>query len=97
MKVDKQLVDKLANLSKLNFTESEEQEIIKDLNKMVDFVDKLKEIPVDGVEPLIYMIDETNVMREDEVKMEITKEEALKNAPLADSDYFKVPKVLKKK
>ncbi len=96
MKVDKQLVDKLANLSKLNFTASEEQEIINDLNKMVDFVDKLKEIPVKGVEPLMYMIDETNVMREDEIKMEITKEEALKNAPLADSDYLKVPRVLRK-
>lgn len=93
MQVDKKLVDKLADLAKLNFNEAEEQEIISDLNKMVDFVGALKEIPVEGVEPLIYMNEDMNVMREDEVKMEITKEEALKNAPLADSDYFKVPKV----
>lgn len=93
MQVDKKLVDKLADLAKLNFNEAEEEEIISDLNKMVDFVDTLKEIPVEGVEPLIYMNEDINVMREDEVKMEITKKEALKNAPLADSDYFKVPKV----
>ncbi|MFN0275456.1 MAG: Asp-tRNA(Asn)/Glu-tRNA(Gln) amidotransferase subunit GatC [Chitinophagales bacterium] len=92
MKVDKTLVDKLADLAKLDFNEEEEKEIISDLNKMVDFVDKLKEIPVEGVEPLIYMNDEIHVLREDEVKMEITKAEALSNAPLADSDYFKVPK-----
>ncbi len=96
MKVDKSLVNKLSDLAKLNFNEEEEKEIINDLSRMIEFVDKLKEINVDGIEPLIYMNDETNIFREDIVKMEITKEEALKNAPLADSDYFKVPKVLKR-
>ncbi len=96
MKVDKSLVNKLSDLAKLNFNEEEEKEIINDLSRMIEFVDKLKEINVDGIEPLIYMNDETNIFREDIVKMEITREEALKNAPLADSDYFKVPKVLKR-
>jgi aspartyl-tRNA(Asn)/glutamyl-tRNA(Gln) amidotransferase subunit C len=96
MKVDEQLVSKIADLAKLHFDKAGEQEIISDLNKMVAFVDKLKQIPVDGVEPLIYMMDEKNVLRDDVVRMEITKTEGLKNAPLADSDYFKVPKVIKK-
>lgn len=97
MKVDAELVNKLSNLAKLNFNEEEEKEIINDLSNMIEFVDKLKEINVDGIEPLIYMNDETDILREDSVKMEITKADALKNAPLADSDYFKVPKVLKRK
>ncbi|MBK7568897.1 MAG: Asp-tRNA(Asn)/Glu-tRNA(Gln) amidotransferase subunit GatC [Bacteroidetes bacterium] len=97
MKVDKTLVDKLANLSKLEFDEKEQDAIIKNLSDMLDFVGKLDEVDVEGIAPLIYMNSDTNVMRPDEPHMEITKEEALKNAPLADSDYFKVPKVIRKK
>ena len=97
MKVDKALVDNLANLSKLEFDETEQTAIVKNLSDMLDFVGKLDEVNVDGVDPLIYMNANTNVMRPDEPHMEISKEEALKNAPLADSDYFKVPKVLRKK
>lgn len=96
MKVGHELVQKLATLAKLNFDAGQEKEIINDLSRIIVFVDKLKELNVDGVEPLIYMNDETNILRRDNVKMEITKHDALKNAPLADSDYFKVPKVIKK-
>ncbi len=95
MKVDKQLVDRLANLAKLEFDEDREKQIISDLNKMIEFIDKLKEVKVEGVEPLIYLSEEVNIFREDQPSIDITKEEALKNAPLADSDYFKVPKVIK--
>jgi aspartyl-tRNA(Asn)/glutamyl-tRNA(Gln) amidotransferase subunit C len=59
-------------------------------------MDKLNELNVDGVQPLIYMSDETNVLRVDEVKGQVTKKEALLNAPQHDSDFFKVPKVIKK-
>lgn len=96
MKVNKELVEKLADLSKLEFSPEEQVHVIDDLSNMLNFIDKLNELDVEGVEPLIYVNEDTNSLREDIVKMEITKEEALKNAPLADSDYFKVPKVLKK-
>lgn len=97
MKIDERTVDKLAELSKLEFTDAASKEgIINDLNRMVAFVDKLAEIDTEGVEPLIYMSDETNVLREDEMKHEITQQDALKNAPKRDSDYFKVPKVIDK-
>mgnify|MGYP003429182716 FL=1 len=97
MKVDKALVDKLANLSKLTFDADEEKAIEQNLTDMLNFVANHDELDVTRVEPLIYVNPELNVMRADEPKMEITKQEALKNAPLADSDYFKVPKVLRKK
>ena len=67
-----------------------------DLEKILAFVDKLNEIDTEGVEPLIYMSDEVNVLRADEISEETAQDEALKNAPQKDSDYFKVPTVLKK-
>jgi aspartyl-tRNA(Asn)/glutamyl-tRNA(Gln) amidotransferase subunit C len=96
MTVDKALVDKLASLAKLNFSDDEKDAFIKDFARILEFVDKLKEVDTAGVEPLRYITDEVNVLREDVQQQVITKEEALKNAPVKDSDYFKVPKVIQR-
>lgn len=96
MKVDNQLVDKVAELAKLEFDAQAKQKMISDMDKILSFVGKIEELDTEGVEPLIYMTQETNVLRNDEVGQHNTKEEALKNAPDKDSDYFKVPKVLNK-
>ena len=96
MKIDDTTVDKLAGLAKLEFNGSEKEAIKSDLNKVVDFIDKLNELNTDNVEPLIFMTDEVNVLRADDVEQTITQKEALKNAPNKDSDYFKIPKVLNK-
>ena len=90
--VTTELVDQLAHLSRLSFDESAKKEMIGDLNKILAFVEKLNEVNTDGVEPLIYMVDDVNVLREDVMKQEITQDEALKNAPKHDSDYFRVPR-----
>ncbi|MGP8216198.1 MAG: Asp-tRNA(Asn)/Glu-tRNA(Gln) amidotransferase subunit GatC [Bacteroidia bacterium] len=97
MKIDSKTVDKLAELAKLEFDDVSRSEIINDLNRIVSFVEKLNELDTSSVEPLVYMSDSTNVMRNDEVKQEITQQEALKNAPKKDSDYIKAPKVIDKK
>lgn len=96
MEVNDEMVDKLANLAKLQFNASEKQAIKTDLQKMIQFVEKLNELDTTGVEPLLHMSDGVNVLREDEVKGSIPREEALKNAPLQDGVFFKVPKVIKK-
>ena len=96
-KIDKDTVDKLATLSRLEFDGKAKEEILSDLNRMLDFVGKLNELDTAGIEPLIYMNDETNVLRSDEVKQDITQKQALSSAPKKDSDYFKVPKVVEKK
>ena len=96
MEVNNQLVEKLAHLSRLQFNESEKAEIKNDLQRMIGFVEKLNELNLDGVEPMLFMSDEVNVLREDEIKGSISREEALKNAPLHDDQFFKVPKVIKK-
>jgi aspartyl-tRNA(Asn)/glutamyl-tRNA(Gln) amidotransferase subunit C len=62
---------------------------------MIGFVEKLNELNLDGVQPLLHMSEEVNVLREDEVKGSVSREEALKNAPEHDSKFFKVPKVIK--
>lgn len=94
MKIDNDTVDKIAHLARLEYTNEAKEEIKKDMNNMLGFIDKLNELDTTNVEPLIYMSDEVNVLREDVVIQEITQDEALKNAPKHDSDYFKVPKVI---
>jgi aspartyl-tRNA(Asn)/glutamyl-tRNA(Gln) amidotransferase subunit C len=96
MEVNNKLIQDIAKLSKLKFDSSAEEKMIEDMGKMLSFVDKLNEIDTEGVEPLIYMSEEVNVLREDETNSEVSQKDALKNAPQKDSDYFKVPTVLKK-
>ena len=95
MEVNDALVDKLAHLARLKFEAADKEEIKNDLQKMIAFVEKLNELDTTGIEPLLHMTDELNVLREDEVKGSISREEALKNAPLHDEQFFKVPKVIK--
>lgn len=95
MKVDEQLIDRLARLSKLKFDAQEKVSIAEDLSKILSFMEKLNELDTEGVEPLIFINEDVNVFREDEVNYPISKEEALMNAPIKDSDYFKVPKFVK--
>ena len=97
MKIDGSTVDKLADLAKLEFDKEAKKEIIADLNRVLEFVDKLNELDTENVEPLTYMSDETNVLRKDQVKQVISQQEALSNAPQKDSDYIIVPKVLESK
>jgi aspartyl-tRNA(Asn)/glutamyl-tRNA(Gln) amidotransferase subunit C len=96
MKIDEKTVDAIAHLARLEFEKEEKAEIIDKMNKILTFVDKLNEVDTDNIEPLIYMNETTNVLREDEVKQDITQVQALENAPDKDSDYFKVPKVIDK-
>src|SRR5271154_5399973 len=94
MTIDEETVDKIAHLARLELNGNEKQEMIKDMNKILGFMDKLNEIDTTGIEPLVYMNKEVNSFREDVVKQEITHEEALLNAPKHDEDYFLVAKVI---
>ncbi len=95
MEISDDLIDHIAHLARLEFEGEKKNEIKKDLSKIIDFVDQLNTVDTDDVEPLIFMSDAINVLREDKVRQEITQEEALKNAGHHDSDYFKIAKVLK--
>lgn len=94
MKIDKNTVDRVATLAKLYYTDAEKEKLAEEMTKIVSFFEKMNELDTENVEPLIFLSDEINAFREDEVKAEITKAEALKNAPQKNSDYYKVPKFL---
>ena len=94
MSTDIQTIRGLAHLARLEFNETKEQEMLSDLNKILNWMDKLNELNTDNVEPLIHMSEEVNVMREDFAQNSVSHEEALRNAPKKDSDYFRVPKVM---
>lgn len=96
MKIDNKRVEELAHLARLEFNDDQKAQIKQDLERIIDFCDTLKQVDTDGIEPLIYVSDEHNVLREDVIGKPFSKEQALKNAPSKDSDYFKVPKVIKK-
>ncbi len=96
MEVTDALVDKLANLARLKFDLPEKEAIKNDLQKMIQFVEKLNELDTTGVEPLLHMSSNVNVLRTDEVKGSITREAGLQNAAIHDDQFFKVPKVIKK-
>jgi aspartyl-tRNA(Asn)/glutamyl-tRNA(Gln) amidotransferase subunit C len=96
MKVNDELVDKIANLARLEFNAEEKQNIKNDLQEMIGFIEKLNELDTTDVEPLLHMSENVNVLREDEVQGAISREEAFRNAPLHDEQFFKVPKVIKK-
>lgn len=94
MKIDRTQLDKIAHLAQLEFDEKDAEKIMKDMSAIVEWVDKLKEVDTEGIEPLTSMSHEINSFREDEVKEHLPRELALKHAPEKDNDYFKVPKVL---
>ena len=97
MKIDDSTLDRIAELARLDFSDpAARKTILADMERVISFVEKLNEVDTTGVEPLIFMTEEENVLREDVASMEITKAEALRNAPVKDSDYFKVPRVVDK-
>jgi len=96
MKISKEEVEKLAHLARLEFSEEEKLSMQADMDKILGFVYKINELDLEGVEPLVYLNEDRNIMRADKVEQRITKDEALKNSPAKDSDYFRVPKVLKR-
>jgi aspartyl-tRNA(Asn)/glutamyl-tRNA(Gln) amidotransferase subunit C len=96
MKITDETIDHLAHLSRLEFNGEQKVRIKSDLNKIVDFVDQLSTVDTTGVEPLIFMTVTENILRDDVDVVTISQQEALKNAAVHDSDYFKIPTVLKK-
>jgi len=89
MNVNDELVDKLANLARLEFNTQEKEEIKKDLQEMIGFIDKLNELDTSGVEPLLHMSENINILREDEVSGAISREDAFNNCTIRYGDMKK--------
>ncbi len=94
MQIDRDLILKLENLAKLELSEAEREKLAKDMGNILDMVEKLKELDTANVEPLVYISEVENQLRADEVRRQVSNEEALSNAPTSSKPFFKVPKVI---
>lgn len=86
-------VKHVAKLARLELTEAETEQFSKQLGDILKYVEQMNEVDTTGVEPMAHPIPVVNVMREDIVKYEQTKEELMKNAPDEEDGFFKVPKI----
>lgn len=96
MNIENKTIEHIAHLARLNFEGEDLIAIKKDLNNIISFMDKLNELDTQNIEPLVFMSNELNVLREDVAVDSLNTKQALKNAPKSDSDYFRIPKVLNK-
>ena len=86
-------VEHVAKLARLELTEDEKELYTKQLGDVLKYVDQMNEVDTSSVKPMTQVIDFVNVMRDDKVVYEYTKEELMSNAPEAEDGFFKVPKI----
>lgn len=86
-------VKHVAKLARLELTEEETEKYSKQLGEILKYVEQMNEIDTKDVEPMPHPIPVYNVMREDVVKYEQTKEEMMANAPFEENGFFRVPKI----
>jgi aspartyl-tRNA(Asn)/glutamyl-tRNA(Gln) amidotransferase subunit C len=96
MMVNLEMIEKVAHLARLEVKDEEKQGLLNDMNNILAFMAKLNEVDTAGIDPLIYMSDEVNVLRDDLIIQEMSREEGLKNAPKQDGKFFRVAKVINK-
>jgi aspartyl-tRNA(Asn)/glutamyl-tRNA(Gln) amidotransferase subunit C len=94
MSVTTQDVDRIAMLARLEFQDEEKETITHQMNDILSHIEKLNELDTSAVEPLLHVIDLSNVFRDDVVKPSLPPEDALKNAPSKVGTFFTVPKVI---
>ena len=86
-------VKHVAKLARLELTDAETEKFSKQLGDILKYVEQMNEVNTNGIEPMPHPIPVYNVMREDEVKYEHTKEEMMANAPYEENGFFRVPKI----
>ena len=92
--MDNKTIETISYLARLKIDQSDKENIVKDLDKIIDFIGQLQEINTEKVEPLSNPLEMTAKTREDAVNSDNNKEIFLKNAPNSDEDHFLVPKVV---
>ncbi len=86
-------VEHVAKLARLELTQEEKEKYAGQLGDVLKYVEQMNEVDTSNVKPMAHAMDFVNVMREDVVKYEQTKEELMSNAPDAEDGFFKVPKI----
>ena len=93
MKIDKPLLRRIAHLARIEVDPHNEAALLEDLNKIVPWIEQLKEVDTSGVRPLVTMSSAHKVFQEDIPQAPLAHERGLANAPSKDSNYFRVPQV----
>ena len=94
MGISKEQVEHVAKLARLEVSEDEKAMFARQLSAILTYMDQLKEVDTEGVEPTATVLPTENVFREDEVTPSLTQEQALANAPDQSEGFFRVPKIL---
>jgi aspartyl-tRNA(Asn)/glutamyl-tRNA(Gln) amidotransferase subunit C len=90
----RELVERIAELARLRFSAEELESFAEQFQRIVEFVQVLQQLELEGVEPLTHGVEVENALREDEPRESLPREEALRNAPRHDGVFFRVPKVI---
>ena len=94
MKISREEVEHVAKLARLRLTEEEKEKFGKQLNRILEYVEKLNELNTEKVESTSHVVPLKNVLREDEVQPSLPVEDVLSNAPDKKGNYFKVPRII---
>ena len=94
MEFDKKSLLKLGKLARISISEEKLNNLSKDLNSILEFVDQLKEIKTDQVDPTSNSLNQKLEVRDDKVDTKNSAEDVLENAPEKEMDFFVVPKVI---
>jgi len=94
MKITKDIIEHVANLARLNLTETEKDKLTVEIAEIIAYFDKLNELDTTGIEPTSHVLPIKNVFREDKVEKSYDRDKILRNAPSQDDGCFKVPKVV---
>lgn len=94
MELNKQTVEYLANLARIQLQPEELEKLSRQLRDILDFIDKLKKADVSQVSPTSHILPLKNVLREDIPGNSLKIEDTLMNAPAKEGNFFSVPKVI---
>ena len=94
MTIDLKTIKHISKLSRISVDDEKAKKLAGDMNSIFDFIEKLKELDTDNVEPLTSVAETTLKLRVDEVKSGNIKEQVLKNSPDENEDFFVVPRVV---
>jgi aspartyl-tRNA(Asn)/glutamyl-tRNA(Gln) amidotransferase subunit C len=93
-KITRADVEYVAGLAQLRLDDAAKDCLVHEMGEIIGYMDQLSALNTDGVEPMMYALDMSNVFRQDVVEPWLTREEGLKNAPSHDGEYFIVPRIL---
>lgn len=93
-KITREDVEYVAGLAQLSLDDATKDRLVGEMSNILSYMDKLNELDTAGIEPMMHVLDITNVYRDDVVGESLDRETALMNAPKSDGEYIIVPRIL---